>query len=85
MVVSLLIWEKPVTTEAENGEFLVCILRPGWNGFTPALVAVMEMGLILTALNTATQIIAGVACHLVFSFPGLMLVDDPPVVCLLSS
>jgi hypothetical protein len=54
MLVSLLIWEKQVTTEAGNGEFVVCILRPGWNrGFIPALLAVMEMSLIVTALNSA--------------------------------
>jgi hypothetical protein len=54
MLVLLVKWQNQVTTEEANDEFLTYILRPGRiMGLTLALVALMELDLLMTTLKTA--------------------------------
>jgi hypothetical protein len=53
---------------------MTCFPRLGRiRGLTLVLVAVMELGLSITALKLANKITTVAACHLVFSFLGLRL------------
>jgi hypothetical protein len=63
-------WQNQITIEAANDESLTYILRPGRiMGLTLALVASMELDLLMTGLKL--QPCAGY--HLAFSFLGLGL------------